>query len=710
MLFLLQLPKNYAFSYSVKDQSSGDDFSHSQAHNGQSTKGEYRVKLPDGRMQIVSYTADNSGYKADVRYVMDEARTPDNFDHRVPNYVHDFSNNGNVDHHNIYDQYRDNHIRDYTPSPYYPPTAATFKATPTPSVQQSSPNLLNSVEYSEEYHQVYQPQAGHSSGPGLSYYTEHSTPTPKKVNFKMTKPLGHDVNYLLNLVSPTKHSLNLFQHSIKEKIPAKLSYETTTQNSELENELYRTKYSYNPVKVVATQNTDKNQGMRYHYEAMTTPQPDVTQDQGFKPSLQSYYAPSALVNVEPPNLGPAEPIQANYVTLPRDKFYYKFGKSFIHPSPLEDNNFQANNIENTEVKQTEKKTTTEESLTMRPHIKYNTKPSVLQNSKPQKSTILNQPATPTPQLPKQYVSKTPSPQYYTSSITTAVPYNEISQHTAGTTLNSFDYSGEYHSKPIEESAELKPYKTPKKQFSKLVLPVTTIRPNYIPSYNPQTNVHSLQPSYIAHTSAQATFTPTSSPQQSHALHPSYSTHSQYTSHSTVAPQKFVFLQPSISPMYINSLEDNKPSLELSYLKEVPNDSVYLKHNADPSPTSQELSEETPRPYDSYSFSTSVSASPTPLYTQAVTSSEEYSKESLYSFVPSVRHEYDLGNAESSNYSSGSSEQEASSSTSREEMPSTTQKADENSRQRKSATGKESRSSSSSSNSRHPQSNQARRRS
>nr|XP_018914885.1 PREDICTED: mediator of RNA polymerase II transcription subunit 12-like [Bemisia tabaci] len=62
------VPKNYAFSYAVKDKNSGDDFSHSQAHNGLATKGEYRVKLPDGRVQIVSYTADNNGYRADVRY------------------------------------------------------------------------------------------------------------------------------------------------------------------------------------------------------------------------------------------------------------------------------------------------------------------------------------------------------------------------------------------------------------------------------------------------------------------------------------------------------------------------------------------------------------------------------------------------------------------------------------------------------------------
>lgn len=65
---MLQIPKNYAFSYIVKDHQSGDDFSHSQAHNGKATRGQYRVKLPDGRVQVVSYTADHKGYRADVQY------------------------------------------------------------------------------------------------------------------------------------------------------------------------------------------------------------------------------------------------------------------------------------------------------------------------------------------------------------------------------------------------------------------------------------------------------------------------------------------------------------------------------------------------------------------------------------------------------------------------------------------------------------------
>lgn len=65
----LQSADNYAFSYSVRgDTGSGDDFAHAQARSGGGTRGEYRVRLPDGRLQIVSYVADNHGYRADVRY------------------------------------------------------------------------------------------------------------------------------------------------------------------------------------------------------------------------------------------------------------------------------------------------------------------------------------------------------------------------------------------------------------------------------------------------------------------------------------------------------------------------------------------------------------------------------------------------------------------------------------------------------------------
>ncbi|ODN05194.1 Pro-resilin [Orchesella cincta] len=61
-------PANYKFEYGVDDGAAGPQFGHEEERNGQKTRGQYRVLLPDGRMQIVTYTADENGYKADVTY------------------------------------------------------------------------------------------------------------------------------------------------------------------------------------------------------------------------------------------------------------------------------------------------------------------------------------------------------------------------------------------------------------------------------------------------------------------------------------------------------------------------------------------------------------------------------------------------------------------------------------------------------------------
>lgn len=60
--------KHYAFSYTVKDKASGDDFSHTQQQVNGAVKGSYNVMLPDGRMQVVTYIADDQGYRAEVSY------------------------------------------------------------------------------------------------------------------------------------------------------------------------------------------------------------------------------------------------------------------------------------------------------------------------------------------------------------------------------------------------------------------------------------------------------------------------------------------------------------------------------------------------------------------------------------------------------------------------------------------------------------------
>lgn len=60
---------SYEFGYAVKDQATGNDFGRRESSDGETVRGEYRVQLPDGRTQIVTYTADwRTGFHADVRY------------------------------------------------------------------------------------------------------------------------------------------------------------------------------------------------------------------------------------------------------------------------------------------------------------------------------------------------------------------------------------------------------------------------------------------------------------------------------------------------------------------------------------------------------------------------------------------------------------------------------------------------------------------
>lgn len=65
-------PPAYEFGYGVQgdDLHGGARFGHNENRNGYTTTGEYRVNLPDGRTQIVTYSVldATSGFVADVRY------------------------------------------------------------------------------------------------------------------------------------------------------------------------------------------------------------------------------------------------------------------------------------------------------------------------------------------------------------------------------------------------------------------------------------------------------------------------------------------------------------------------------------------------------------------------------------------------------------------------------------------------------------------
>ncbi|XP_058791256.1 uncharacterized protein LOC131664298 [Phymastichus coffea] len=61
----------YEFGYRVIDQAAGSDYGHEESHRpeGGVTNGRYHVRLPDGRVQRVEYSADHRGYHAQVSYL-----------------------------------------------------------------------------------------------------------------------------------------------------------------------------------------------------------------------------------------------------------------------------------------------------------------------------------------------------------------------------------------------------------------------------------------------------------------------------------------------------------------------------------------------------------------------------------------------------------------------------------------------------------------
>ena len=63
-----QAPPVYNYEYGVNSGGYGPVFSARENRDNYNTAGEYRVNLPDGRVQIVSYSAGPDGYVADVRY------------------------------------------------------------------------------------------------------------------------------------------------------------------------------------------------------------------------------------------------------------------------------------------------------------------------------------------------------------------------------------------------------------------------------------------------------------------------------------------------------------------------------------------------------------------------------------------------------------------------------------------------------------------
>ena len=72
----LQAPQPYSLAWEVNDAPTCNNYAHSETCDGKEVTGSYRVALPDGRTQIVTYKADSYGYVADVKYE-GEAKYPE---------------------------------------------------------------------------------------------------------------------------------------------------------------------------------------------------------------------------------------------------------------------------------------------------------------------------------------------------------------------------------------------------------------------------------------------------------------------------------------------------------------------------------------------------------------------------------------------------------------------------------------------------------
>ncbi|XP_068220658.1 cuticle protein 21-like [Palaemon carinicauda] len=72
-----QGPAQYSFKYDVNDPDSEVNFDHGEKRDGPQAQGSYSVKLPDSRVQRVTYTVDgDSGYVAEVTYEGNPSPSP----------------------------------------------------------------------------------------------------------------------------------------------------------------------------------------------------------------------------------------------------------------------------------------------------------------------------------------------------------------------------------------------------------------------------------------------------------------------------------------------------------------------------------------------------------------------------------------------------------------------------------------------------------
>jgi len=158
-----EAPANYQFKWDVLDGYTGNEFGQEEARSGYNTDGEYRVLLPDGRRQIVSYkVADGySGYIADVRYEGEAKYAPE-------------------------------HAYEPAPKPAYKPAPAPYKApAPKPVYQpRPAPSYHRPAYVAPEPAYKPSPAPAYKPAPAPAYKAPEPTykPAPKPVYKPVPEP------------------------------------------------------------------------------------------------------------------------------------------------------------------------------------------------------------------------------------------------------------------------------------------------------------------------------------------------------------------------------------------------------------------------------------------------------------------------------------------------------------------------------------------
>ncbi|GAB0087758.1 hypothetical protein DMENIID0001_021030 [Sergentomyia squamirostris] len=221
--------KQYAFSYSVKDAASGDDFSHTQQQKDGTVRGSYKVHLPDGRIQVVRYHADDNGYHADVSYNEEKVSpTPQ----PTYNYLKGFapSGRGDSDRNFNYDLYVGQ------------PVVSTTVATPVgtiPSYNSVSNVHIQSYNAPEATSRAITDAV--PTTPTSSYYLQSTSLPPPRINFISTTPASPYKDITVVPITKIHASVNPYGARKATAINPEGSYE---YGNTVPSSTYATNYDY----------------------------------------------------------------------------------------------------------------------------------------------------------------------------------------------------------------------------------------------------------------------------------------------------------------------------------------------------------------------------------------------------------------------------------------------------------------------------------